>query len=113
MPSVLLAHDSPSPPASEAMPHSAEQTILIVDDDASLRNTAAMMLECHGFKTLVAGNGVEALERLQANPQVSVVLLDIHMPVMGGEEAFRQIRDFREDVPVILISGFELGEVAL
>ena len=47
-----------------------------------------------------------------AEPQVSAVLLDILMPVMDGEETFRQMRSLWAGVPVILISGFELGDTA-
>jgi len=87
-------------------------TVLVVDDDLSLRTTTAMMLECLGFKTLAASNGLEALQQMERNPQVSAVLLDILMPVMDGEETFRQMRSLWAGVPVILISGFELGDTA-
>ena len=91
----------------------SDQIVLIVDDDVALRSTAAMMLECQGFKTVVAGNGLEAIQQLERNPQISAVLLDLLMPVMDGEETFRQLRNFWASIPVVLISGFDLGDVAL
>jgi len=42
-------------------------TVLVVDDDLSLRTTTAMMLECLGFKTLAASNGLEALQQMERN----------------------------------------------
>jgi CheY-like chemotaxis protein len=91
---------------------SGPATVLVVDDDLSLRTTTAMMLECLGFKTLGAANGLEALQQMERNPGVGAVLLDVLMPVMDGEETFRQMRSMWAGVPVILISGFALGEMA-
>ncbi len=98
-------------PAGEEVP-SAPATVLVVDDEMALRKTTAMMLECLGYKTLEAANGLEALQQLERNPQIGTVLLDILMPVMDGEETFRQIRSLPAKIPVILISGFELGDTA-
>lgn len=92
-------------------PASGERTILIVDDDITLCNLAAMILEGHGFKTLVAGNGFEALEQVHCHPETSAILLDLIMPSMNGEETFRQLRQLWPAIPIILISGFDLGEV--
>lgn len=83
--------------------------VLIVDDDTAFRQTIAIMLHIHGIKTLIAANGLEALEKLQKNPKVSAVLIDLLMPMMDGEETCRQIRRFWTDMPIILTSGFELG----
>jgi two-component system cell cycle sensor histidine kinase/response regulator CckA len=87
-------------------------TVLVVDDDISLRTTTVMMLECLGFKTLSAANGLEALQQMEKHPGVGAVLLDVLMPVMDGEETFRQMRSMWAGVPVILISGFALSEMA-
>jgi len=99
---VRPAHDGFSGPA----------TVLVVDDDISLRTTTAMMLECLGFKTLAAANGLEALQQMEKHSGVGAVLLDVLMPVMDGEETFRQMRNLWAGVPVILISGFELAQMA-
>ncbi|MEP6670422.1 MAG: response regulator [Chthoniobacter sp.] len=104
-----VAERTPTASAPEYPPH--KDTILIVDDDDALRTTAAMMLECQGFKTVTAGNRLEALQQLERNPQISAVLLDLLMPVMDGEETFRQLRNFWAGIPVILISGFDLSEI--
>ena len=88
------------------------QTILIVDDDSAFRITAAMMLQCHGFKTVAAGNGMEALCLLEKNSGIDAVLLDLLMPVMNGEETFRQLRNFWAKIPVILMSGYDPREAS-
>jgi len=106
---TAVAEHNPSEQAPECPGQNA--TILIVDDDDALRTTAAMMLECQGFKTVTARNGLEALHELERNPQISAVLLDLLMPVMDGEETFRQLRNFWTSIPVILISGFDLSEI--
>ncbi len=82
-------------------------TILIVDDEESVRNVTRAALRRVGFKTLEACDGQEALELLAANQQeVRLVLLDVTMPRMGGEETYRKIRQLSIDIPVILSSGY-------
>jgi two-component system, OmpR family, response regulator VicR len=81
-------------------------TVLIVDDEVTLREMITMVLEDAGFTALTASNGAEALEVL-AREGADVVLMDIMMPVLDGREAFRRIRadpDLRH-VPVVLMSA--------
>ncbi|HUR39868.1 MAG TPA: response regulator [Verrucomicrobiae bacterium] len=86
--------------------------ILIVDDD--LRNVFALsgLLRKRGLEVLVADNGQMALERLNENPTVAAVLMDIMMPVMDGFEAMRRIRaDGRfHDLPVIAVTAKAMAE---
>jgi CheY-like chemotaxis protein len=84
-----------------------DKTILIVDDD--MRNVFALssILEGRGMKTKVATNGVEAIEILEQEPDVNLVLMDIMMPVMDGYEAMRRIRTkpaFQE-LPIIALTA--------
>ncbi|ALK99485.2 MULTISPECIES: response regulator [unclassified Massilia] len=60
------------------------RTILIVDDDADIRDVLSDFLEDEGYAVATAANGREALAHLQAHPQTSVVLLDLMMPIMNG-----------------------------
>ncbi|WP_207420391.1 response regulator [Desertivirga brevis] len=84
-----------------------EKTILLVDDD--IRNVFSLTSALQGanFKFEIAYNGKEALEKLDANPDVDLVLMDIMMPVMNGYEAIEAIRkDSRFlDLPVIAITA--------
>jgi CheY-like chemotaxis protein/signal transduction histidine kinase len=86
--------------------------ILIVDDD--LRNVFALsgLLRKRGLEVTVADNGQMALERLEQEPAVDAVLMDIMMPVMDGFEAMRRIRaDPRfKDLPIIAVTAKAMAE---
>ena len=82
-------------------------TLLVVDDEEAVRNVARMMLERVGFTVLTAADGRAGLEVFQQRAdEIAGVLLDLTMPHMNGEEAFRGMRRIRADVPVILASGY-------
>jgi CheY-like chemotaxis protein len=82
-------------------------TILIADDEEAARSVALDIFEDRGFTVLLAANGREAVELFKAHAdEVTAVILDLTMPVMGGKEAFEKIQEIRPDVPVILSSGY-------
>jgi len=94
--------------AQAAVPGSG--TILVVDDEDELRAVAVAALGRLGFQTLEARDGLEALQVYQANQeQVRLVLMDLTMPRMDGEEAYQELRRAGSRVPVILSSGFDQG----
>jgi CheY-like chemotaxis protein len=65
------------------------------------------VLESYGYNVLVVGDGKSAVELFkERGRQISVVVLDLTMPSMGGEETFRQLRAIRSNVRVILSSGY-------
>lgn len=97
---VALRGDDDSVPA---MP---QGTILVVDDEPTLRSLASRVLARSGYVVEVASDGVEALERLAAVPSISIVLLDMLMPRMNGDETLRAIRARYPFLPVLLTSGF-------
>src|SRR5262245_62556418 len=84
------------------------ETVLLVEDDFDLRDALVPILEYEGHHVVSAANGKEALDRLHAMPAApSLILLDLMMPVMGGEE-FRaeQLRDPRlASIPVVVVSA--------
>lgn len=85
----------------------ASGTMLVVDDEETIREVASMMLEDMGFKTLSANDGVEALELYrQHENEIVAVLLDMTMPRMDGKECFSELRRISPDVKVILSSGY-------
>lgn len=86
---------------------SGGETVLVVDDEHIVRRSAKAMLERYAYSVVLAENGKEAVDlfRVLAD-KVDVVLLDMTMPVMGGEEAFRHLKTIRPDVRVILSSGY-------
>ncbi|MGE5339889.1 MAG: response regulator [Candidatus Omnitrophota bacterium] len=81
--------------------------VLIVDDD--MRNVFALtsILEERGMKTVVGKNGKEGIEKLNEEPDIDLVLMDIMMPVMDGYEAMRHIRKDRrfEKLPIIALTA--------
>ena len=85
----------------------ADRTVLIVDDD--VRNIFAMtsLLERHLMRVVTAENGREALERLQATPEVAMILMDIMLPEMDGYETTRAIRERPEwrATPIIALTA--------
>ena len=84
-----------------------DETILVVDDEDVVRKVAEGTLKAHGFKTLSASNGKEAIEILNERSQdVMLVLLDLTMPVMSGKETLAVIRNQYEGLPVIVCSGY-------
>ncbi len=87
-----------------------EGTALIVDDQLHIRRVAAQLMAVLGFDALTAEDGVEGLKLLEQHQEkIRVVLLDLTMPKMGGEETFLAMREIRQDTPVILMSGFNEG----
>jgi PAS domain S-box-containing protein len=82
-------------------------TVLVVDDENSVRQVAQLMLERAGFTVLSATDGLDALRIFREHPgEIELTLLDMNMPQMDGEETFREIRKIRSDAKVILTSGY-------
>ncbi|MDM7461223.1 MAG: response regulator [bacterium] len=99
------------PVGSTAVIAPPERHVLIVDDDALVRETLRFVLEDGGYQVYAASSGAEALQLLQQKP-VDIVLSDIFMPGMNGFDLLRQIREHAPDTPVILITGYGNIEMA-
>jgi PAS domain S-box-containing protein len=81
--------------------------VLVVDDEETIRNLTAQMLTLAGFDPVIVADGREAVEIFRAAPdRFALVLLDLTMPNMGGEETFAELQKLRPDVPVVLMSGY-------
>jgi len=93
---------------------SGSGTILVVDDEEMVRKIAAEMLELLGFDTMTSADGQEAIEVFRKHQdQIAIVLLDLSMPTMSGEEVFEEIKRIKNDVCVVLSSGYtELDAMA-
>jgi CheY-like chemotaxis protein len=86
--------------------------ILVVDDEAVVRNMAKATLERSGHQVHIAAGGEEAVERIQASPALySLVLLDFNMPGLNGEKTLDAIRSIRSDLPVVICSGYSDAEL--
>ena len=80
-------------------------TILIVDDEKSMRDFLKILLVKEGYEVIVAGDGDQALTALDKN-HVDLVVSDIRMPGMSGLELLSKIKEESEDIPVIMITAF-------
>lgn len=80
--------------------------VLVVDDDEDVREVAADMLQDLGYVVVQACCGEEALELLEARPDLDVMVTDIRMPGMSGLELAEQAAARRADMKIILVSGY-------
>jgi len=91
----------------------AGQTILLVDDEEAIRTIGKRMLQRFGFTVLTAKDGLEGVAVFREHAQdIAAVVLDLTMPHMSGEEAYGEMRAIKEDVRVILSSGYNQQEIS-
>jgi CheY-like chemotaxis protein len=100
-------------PVREITSGRGKGTVLVVDDEEVVRRTAQSVLERAGFHVLFANNGRECVKTFGEIPnEIDLVLLDMSMPLMSGEEALGHMQRIRPDVRVILSSGFSEAEAS-
>ena len=87
------------------------QKILIVEDETAIRKMYAMKLEFSGFEVLQAADGIEGLQMIK-DQQPDLVLLDLRLPRMAGDEMLRELRDknWGENVPVVILTNISRDE---
>ena len=114
---IVLPALEPDPSLAEVEPEAAldgfrgRGTVLVVDDEASLRASVVKLLNHVGFDTLQAMDGFEALRIVERQGEsIRLILMDLTMPKMDGEEAYHELRRRGVLVPVILTSGFHERE---
>jgi PAS domain S-box-containing protein len=96
-----------APRPAAAGPWRGSGRVLVVDDEESVRRVAARMLQKLGFTVDTAADGHEALLLFEsAATEYTIVLLDLTMPRLDGEETFRRLRQVRPGIRVVLMSGF-------
>src|SRR4051794_34785043 len=85
------------------------KSILIVEDDDSIRNTLKLVLEFAGYEVQMCGNGQEALDLLKRQPTPALIILDLMMPVMNGWTFSEELQKNAvwAAVPIVIISAFE------
>lgn len=87
-------------------------TVLVVDDEETVRRVTARMLRSLGFEVELAVDGLDGVQLFESlGDRVRMILLDLTMPRMDGEAAFREFRRMNPNVPVVLMSGFNEQEV--
>ncbi|HEX5692036.1 MAG TPA: PAS domain S-box protein, partial [Roseiflexaceae bacterium] len=108
---LFPATELPAAASEDSRSHATEWrgsgTVLVVDDEETVRGLVRRMLERMGFTVLTAADGREAVELFRANAaHIRLVLLDMTMPHMDGEETFRELRRIRGNPITILSSGY-------
>ncbi len=83
--------------------------ILIVDDNPNMASLLSEMLEVFDYESIRAGNGLEAIEKLDAD-DFSLVITDMRMPKMSGLDLLQKLKQTHPDLPVVVISGYALDE---
>ncbi len=86
-------------------------TVLLVDDEETIRGIGTAMLKELGFTIITANDGREAVEIFTFTPDIAFVILDLTMPHMDGEQCFRELRKLNPAVKVIMSSGYNEQEV--
>ncbi len=115
---VLVPTVKPASPrarrtAAARKPGGAQPVVLVVDDEDVVRRVAKVALEMRGYTVLLAENGREAVELVRRKgADLTLILLDMVMPVMSGEEAMDEIALLAPNVPVIASSGYDEREAA-
>ena len=105
------------PPSTPSLPpppdRLTEGRVLLVDDEESLRSLGSAMLRKMGFQVDTAEDGISALKAVRETPAepYRLVILDLTMPNMDGEETYRELRNFAPSLPVILCSGYSHQDV--
>jgi PAS domain S-box-containing protein len=94
-------------PASAPAVAERQHTVLVVDDEPGIRRYAKRVLLKLGLRVLTAEDGRAGVDEFRAHAdEVDLVILDMFLPVLGGDEVLRQIRRIRPGVQVLLISGY-------
>ena len=89
------------------------ETVMIVDDEPIVRQMVVEVLRAHGYTPLAAASGEDALKMFESvGERVRLILLDLIMPGIGSEAAFRAIREKSPHMPILLISGFAQDELS-
>jgi CheY-like chemotaxis protein len=82
------------------------KTLLIADDDPTILQLATLVLQQSDYRCLKASNAVEALRLISDSPEVDALVSDIRMPGMTGIELGNSVRLIKQDMPILLMSGF-------
>lgn len=100
------AKQSPTTPSGTPVPRGADELILVVDDEASIRRITCQTLEAHGYRTLSAANGSEAIALVEGSGSpIDLVLTDMMMPIMDGAATTAYLEEHHPEIPIIAASG--------
>jgi signal transduction histidine kinase len=112
---AALVHTSESEPVGDVTPFNGkdQQSVLVIDDEAPVREAATDILAEQGFQVTAAANGHEGIDLFRRNhQQIDLVLLDMKMPGINGAETYQQLQQIQPNLKVIFTSGYSEAELA-
>jgi DNA-binding response OmpR family regulator len=106
------ARSTPAAPSRPATAGNGRPRVLVVDDEASIRDLLAKTLALAEYDVDVAPDGRSALERMRLYPY-DLLIADLKMPGMDGLTVIREAKRYKADLPVIIITGFSTESSAI
>ncbi len=102
-----ISGDNRSSRQLTTIPPEQSPTVLVVEDESEVLEVTCEILRAHGYHTLAARDGMEALERFQENgPRIDFVLSDVRMPKMNGPRLAGELRKIHPQTPILFMSGY-------
>ncbi|MFQ5770964.1 MAG: PAS domain S-box protein, partial [bacterium] len=109
MPAASNAKTSRKVKTKANKPNSKSKTILVVEDDETVRNVVIRILKSLRYKILMAQNGLEAIKEFQSECElIDLVIMDVVMPKCSGPEAYEKMRKIKPNIPVIFVTGYDV-----
>jgi DNA-binding NtrC family response regulator len=99
-------------PPDVPVPNSSKGRILVVDDEADIRESLETLLEMEGYQVELAHNATEGLRKMETG-SYDIILLDLMMPDRSGMEVLREVRERDTDTPIFMITAYGSVEVAV
>src|SRR5262249_325333 len=106
------SRQAPAAAAPRAVPGATRPRVLVVDDEASIRDLLSKTLALAEYDVDVAPDGRSALERMRVDPD-DLLIADLKMPGMDGLTVIREAKRYKSDLPVIIITGFSTESSAI
>ena len=98
--------------ASKGVTHGGDETILLAEDDESIRNLAEKILSSYGYKVLAARDGEEAVDIFRRHQkEIAVAVLDVVMPRKGGKQAYDEMAKTNPGLKVLFLSGYSANAI--
>lgn len=110
---LIPATEVPEPefPENNTIPKGAGELILVVDDEATIREITKASLEAHNYRVVTAKNGIEAIASyVRERDSVAVVLMNMSMPTMDGKTAILTLQEIDPDIKIIAVSGRNIAD---
>ncbi|GAN67484.1 response regulator [Acetobacter orleanensis] len=104
--SITPVKTMPIAPPPKLQPVEHGETILVVDDEPGVRAVTAGFLRRAGYNVLESASGAEALSVIAEKPEIALVVMDVMMPGMNGDEVARRLHTVRPELPVLFVTGY-------